>query len=107
MYNDNIYYGELGMAHTILKNKVAASLINDLPQFKDKVCVVNLYCYNCTTEKEKVSNWPLKKIDNDIQKYFLPLCVSDFTLFDLSENSELTKKYRDYGQFLIIAKDQN
>lgn len=43
-YNDNIYYGELGMAHTIL---------------------------------------------------------------DLSENLELTKKYRDYGQFLIIAKDQN
>ena len=106
-YNDPIYYGELGMAHTILKNKVAASIINNSPKFKDKVCVINLYCYNCTTEKEEVSNWPLKKIDEDIQKYFLPFCTSDFTLFDLSENNELINKYKEYGQFLIIAKNQN
>ncbi len=106
-YNDPIYYGELGMAHTILKNKVAASIINNSPKFKDKVCVINLYCYNCTTEKEEVSNWPLKKIEEDIQKYFLQFCTSDFTLFDLSENNELINKYKEYGQFLIIAKDQN
>jgi hypothetical protein len=105
--NDSMYFGELGMAHTILKNKVFANIINNSPKFKDKVCVINLYCYNCTTNTEQVSNWPLKKIDKDILAYFLPFCDSDFTLFDLSDNIELTKKYRDYGQFLIIAKNQN
>jgi hypothetical protein len=105
--NDSIYYGELGMAHTILKNKVAATIINNSLKFKYKVCVINLYCYNCTTNKEQVSNWPLKKIEKDILQYFLPYCSSDFTLFDLSGNIELTKKYSDYGQYLIIAKNQN
>jgi len=105
--NDSIYYGELGMAHTILKNKVAATIINNSSKFKDKVCVINLYCYNCTTNKEQVSNWPLKKIEKDILEYFLPYCSSDFTLFGLSGNIELTKKYSDYGQYLIIAKNQN
>jgi len=105
--NDSIYYGELGMAHTILKNKVAATIINNSSKFKDKVCVINLYCYNCTTNKEQVSNWPLKKIEKDILEFFLPYCSSDFTLFDLSDNIELTKKYSDYGQYLIIAKNQN
>ena len=94
-------------AHTILKNKVAATIINNSPKFKDKVCVINLYCYNCSTYKEQVSNWPLKKIEKDILEYFLPYCSSDFTLFDLSDDIELTKKYSDYGQYLIIAKNQN
>ena len=105
--NDKMYYGQLGMAHTILSNKVFSNIVNKSSNFKDKVCVINLYCHNCFTEKEPVSNWPLKKIDDDIQKYFLPLCVSDFTLFDLSENITLIKKYRAFGQYLIIAKDQN
>lgn len=104
---DSIYYGELGMAHTIFKNKVFSYIVNNSSNFKDKVCVINLYCYNCSTQKEKVLNWPLKSIDDDIQSYFLPFCVSDFTLFDLSENIKLTEKYRAFGQYLIIAKDQN
>lgn len=95
------------MAHTILKNKVAAAIINNSPKFKGKVCVINLYCYNCSTDNEQVSNWPLKKIENDILEYFLPYCNSDFTLFDLSENIELTEIYSSYGQYLIIAKNQN
>ena len=105
--NDSIYYGELGMAHTILSNKVAAAIINNSPKFKGKVCIINLYCYNCSTNKEQVSNWPLKKIEKDILAYFLPFCNADFTLFDLTGNPELTKKYSNYGQFLIIAKNQN
>lgn len=48
---ESIFYGELGMAHTILKNKVAASIINSSAEFKGKVCVINLYCYNCSNEK--------------------------------------------------------
>lgn len=68
--------------------------------------VVNLYCYNCTTPEEQVSNWPFQKIEGDILKYFIPYCKSGFTLFDLSDNNDLIKKYSAYGQFLIIAKDQ-
>ena len=105
--NDSLYYGELGMAHTILKNKVFASLLNNSPKFENKVCVINLYCYNCSSKTGEISNKIFGNIESDIQKYFLPLCTSDFTLFDLSENLALTKKYREYGQFLIIAKDQN
>lgn len=106
-FKQPIYYGELGEAHTILSNKNVASIINNSPGFKGKVCVINLYCYNCTTPEEEVSNWPLKEIEKDIEAYFLPFCTSDFTLFDLSDNIELIKKYRAYGQFLIIAKNQN
>jgi hypothetical protein len=106
-FQQPVYFGELGEAHTILKNKNAASIINNSPGFKERVCVINLYCYHCSTAEETVSNWPLDKIEKDILDYFLPLCTSGFTLFDLTEDIELTKKYRAYGQFLIIAKDQN
>ncbi len=105
--NDNLYYGELGMAHTILKNKVFASILNEKQNFKNKVCVINIYCHNCSTPEEKVSNYPLSKIEDDIINYFLPLCSSDFTIFDLSGSSELVSKYKEYGQFLILAKNQN
>lgn len=105
--NQSIYYGELGEAHTVMVNKNTASIINQSQAFANKVCVVNLYCYNCSTPKEEPSNWPLKKIEKDIIAYFLPFCNADFTLFDLSDNPELTKKYAAYGQFLIIAKNQN
>jgi hypothetical protein len=105
--NDALYYGELGMAHTILKNKVAAAIINAAPKFKNKVCVINLYCYNYFTPGEQVSNWPLKNIESDIQQFFLPYCSGDFTLFDLTGNPAFIKKYADYGQFLVIAKNQH
>jgi hypothetical protein len=105
-WNARMYYGQLGMAHTILTNRNAASMINNSAQFKDKVCVVNTYCYNCTTPREKVSNWPLQKIEQDILDHFLPLCSADFTLFDLSGDNPVIKKYKGYGQFLIIAKNQ-
>ena len=105
--NDKIYYGELGMAHTILRNKVFASVLNKTEKFKNKVCVINLYCYNCTTPQEKVSNYPLSGIEKDILDYFIPLCNTDFTIFDLSGSSTLISKYKEYGQFLIIAKNQN
>ena len=107
VFNKQMYYGELGMAHTLLNNPVFASIINTSQGFQNKVCVVNLYCYKCKTPEEQVSNWPLSKIENDILTLFLPFCKSDFTLFDLSENAELIKKYSDYGQFLIVAKNQN
>lgn len=106
-FKNNMYYGELGEAHTVLLNKNTASMINGYADFKDKVCVINLYCYNCTTDEEVPSNWPLNKIEKDILTYLLPYCNSDFTLFDLSGSPEISKKYGQYGQFLIIAKNQN
>lgn len=105
--NDKIYYGELGMAHTILINKNTASYINDNSKFKNKVCVINTYCYNCSTPQEQVSNWQLKKIENDIINQLLKYCNTDFTLFDFSEKTKQTEKFRKYGQFLIIAKNQH
>jgi hypothetical protein len=56
---------------------------------------------------EEISNWPLKQMEKDIQQYFLPLCQSELTLFDLTEGGELTSAYRRIGQWLIIAKDQH
>ena len=105
-FKQPIYFGELGEAHTVLINKNTASILNRSVQFKNKVCVVNLYCYNCTTASEQVSNWPLKKIEKDILEYFLPYCNTNFTLFDLSDDIELTKKYNVYGQFLVLVKNQ-
>jgi hypothetical protein len=102
-----VYYGEFGMAHTILKNRDLASIINSTVAFKEKVAVINLYCYNCTTPEEPVSNWPLKGMENDILRYFLPLCEGDFTLFDLSGDDQVVAPYRAYGQFLIVAKAQD
>jgi hypothetical protein len=104
-WNARMYYGQLGMAHTMLLYRNAASMINNSPKFKDKVCVVNTYCHNCITA-QGVSNWPLQKIEKDILDHFLPLCSSDFTLFDLSGDNVVIKKYKPYGQFLIIAKNQ-
>ena len=95
------------MAHTVLINRNTASIINESSPFKDKVCVINLYCMNCSTVNGAVSNGYFKKMESDILEYFIPYCSSDFTLFDLSDKTEVTSKYRAYGQFLIIAKNQN
>lgn len=106
--NDSIYFGELGMAHTLLNRKYTAAFkINELSKFKNKVAVINMYCYNCTSAVEATSNRALEDIEGDIKQYFLPLCTSDFTLFDLSKDTVLIHKYRAYGQFLMIVKNQN
>jgi hypothetical protein len=106
--NGRMYYGELGTAHTLLNvHSSAASLINNSDQYKGKVAVVNLYCDNCSTKQEgPSSNWQLSKIETDIIKYFLPLCSSDFTLFDLTSNDPVIKKFNACGPFLIIARNQ-
>ncbi len=106
-FNKQMYYGELGMAHTILKFSNAASMINNSDRFQGKVCVISLYCDNCTTPEEQPSNSGFRNIERDIAAYFLPYCKSDFTLFDLSENTLLMKKYSDFGQFMIVAKNQH
>ena len=90
------------------RNKnMAANFLSYDNNFKDKVCVINTYCYNCTTTEEDVSNWQLHKIEKDILQKLLQYCTSDFTLFDFSDINEATDKFRKYGQFLIIAKNQN
>jgi hypothetical protein len=106
-FDDRIYYGQLGMAHTNLTSINTATIINNDVRFKDKVCVVNTYCYNCTTPEETVSNWQLRKIESDILEKLLPFCISDFTLFDFADDNREVKRFRDFGQFLIIAKNQN
>lgn len=105
-FSEALYYGQLGMAHTVLANKTTASIINSSPEFKNRVCVVNTYCYNCTTNEEAVSNWQLNKIEKEILNKLLKYCVSDFTLFDFTEDSPVTRRFREFGQFLIIAKNQ-
>lgn len=105
-FNDRMYYGQLGMAHTILTHKTTASILNNRPEFKDLVCVVNTYCYNCSTQEEAVSNWQLKMIEKDILDKLLKYCVGDFTLFDFIDDNPAIEKMRKYGQFLIIAKNQ-
>ena len=104
---DSLYFGEFGMAHTVLNTRDLAAIIRHTEPFVDKVCVINLYCYHCSVPGEEISNWPLKQMEKDIQQYFLPLCQSDLTLFDLTEGEELTSSYRKIGQWLIIAKDQH
>lgn len=100
---DPIYYGEFGEAHTVLNVKGSLGhLVDKTPGWEGKVCTVNLYCYQCTSD-EPVSNWPLKKIEPDILAHFLPLCEGDFTLFDVTGLSE----YSAYGAFLIIARGQH
>ena len=103
---DSIYYGELGQAHTVLNNRNVGSILNQSPGFAGRVCVINMYCDQCSTPVEAVSNWTFKKIEPDIQRYFLPLCSSGFTIFDLSDPSPAIDRFRAYGQFLIIARNQ-
>jgi len=109
LFQQPMYFGELGMAHTSLNTRASfASIINNTKEFKNKVCVINLYCDNCSTKEEgPSSNWQLGKIEKDIITLFLPFCKSTFTLFDLTENPGLVGKYSVYGQFLVIAKKQD
>jgi hypothetical protein len=100
---EDMYYGELGEAHTVLNHTgVFGNLVNKSPGFEGKVCTVNLYCYQCSTPVEAVNNWPIRDLEPDILKYFIPYCTPGFTLFDLTG---LTK-YREYGPFLIVAWGQ-
>lgn len=104
-----IYYGQLGQAHTTLDNKqhFAALLNNDRnTRFYNQVSVVNTYCHNCKTDVEPVSNWVLQKIEKDIQQELVQPSHPALTLFDFSGAPLLTGKYLRYGQYLLIAKDQ-
>ena len=58
-----VYFGEFGEVHTILKNRDLASIINASPPFMGKVAVIDLYCYDCSTPAEAVSNWPLNGME--------------------------------------------
>jgi hypothetical protein len=108
VFNQRMYYASLGSAHTDLSRRVtAASIINHSEQFKGKICVVNLFCDNCSTPEEGLaSNWTFREIEKEVAAYFLPLCTSDFTLFDLTGDDPLIKKFASHGQFLIIARNQ-
>jgi hypothetical protein len=108
LFNQRMYYASLGGAHTDLSRRItAASIINRSEQFKGKVCVVNLYCDNCsTTEEGLATNWTFREIEKDIALYFLPLCTSEFTLFDLTGDDPLIKRFAAHGQFLIVARNQ-
>ncbi|MEO8404320.1 MAG: hypothetical protein ABI480_06985 [Chitinophagaceae bacterium] len=109
LLKEPLYYGQFGQAHTTLDSKSHfASMLNndDRTSFYHKVCVINTYCQHCTTAVEPVSNWVLKKIEPDIQSTLLKFCTSDFTLFDFSGSPDITQQYLQYGQFLLIAKDQ-
>jgi hypothetical protein len=106
-YGESMYFGELGEAHTVLNNRDVGSLIDRSPGFYGKVATVNLYCYQCSTPREAISNWPLRGIEKDILADFLPWCTGDFTLFDLNGSSPLIAKYKAYGPFLIIARNQH
>ena len=105
--NAPVYFGEFGEAHTVLKNRNLASIVNRTEPFKGKVAVINLYCQDCSTPEEPVSNWPLQSIEPAILRSFLPFCVGDFTLFDLSAPDPVIAPYREYGQFLIVARKQH
>lgn len=113
--HENKYFVQIGMGHTVLKRygkdklllpkRVFSNYLNNNASFKEKTSIVNVYSYNCFDKYGKIANNLFKKIDDDIQRYFLPYCESHYTLFDLSENPELANKYSEYGQFLIIIKD--
>lgn len=108
--HDLLYYGELGEAHVnfTLKN-LSYRLNNDKRSpFAGKVAVLNVYCYNCTTPHEAVSNWTMNKIEGDIRNTFLKYCDSDYTLFDLTQSdAPAITRFRAYGQFLLIVKNQH
>jgi hypothetical protein len=101
------YFAEFGEGHTILKNRnVLAGILSRSEAFREKVAVINLYCYDCTTPEIYTSNWPLFDVEVDIQRYFLPFCAGDFTFFDLSGDDPAIARFKAYGQFLIVAKRQ-
>ncbi|HEV2481175.1 MAG TPA: hypothetical protein VGS79_15990 [Puia sp.] len=106
-YRDSIYFCELGEAHVnfILKN---ASWLLDMDKnspFFHRVAVINVYCDNCETPVEKVSNWSFGSLQKDIESRFLPYCRSDFTLFDLTASDDpAIGRFAASGQFLLIVK---
>ena len=107
---EELYFCVLGQAHTNLKAKNAARLLNTDKQgpFAGKVTVINTYCHNCTTSKEPVYNWTLKGGEQDIKASLLALCKEDFTLFDFSDvQNPVIKNLTSYGQFLLVAQGQH
>lgn len=104
---DPLYFGQLGMAHTVFSNKNFASLLNNTKDFDGKVGVINIYCYDCFTPEEQVVNWQLSAIESDIKNKLLKFCTSEFTFFDFTGDGKEIEKFKKYGQFLIVAKNQH
>lgn len=107
---EKLYFCVLGMAHTTLRgNNIAHALTtDDKSPFFQKVAVINTYCDQCSTPKEPVSNWPLKEMENDIRSTLIGYCTQDITLFDWSQPVDpATTRWRSFGQYLLIARNQH
>jgi hypothetical protein len=96
----------MGQGHTAWLPRKFPTIIASHPTFEDQVAVIGGYCYECQEAGKVLQNGLDKKVEADILQYCLPLCKSEFTLFDLSEAPSALKRLKSLGTFLIIAKRQ-
>ena len=48
-----------------------------------------------------------KSVNREIFLKHFTICQTNFTLFNFSGDNQTIKKFKAYGQFLIVAKNQN
>ncbi len=104
---------DCGMAHSRRGKrdgvqKTMANILCHTKQLEGKVCIVHLYCQDCSAASEIPSNDALDFMKGEVLKSFQQAADSDLVLFDLSG---LPNKYSymrdDYGDLLMFARNQH
>lgn len=109
--NADLYFMSSGMAHSRpgVKDGMHRSLVhllNEEPEFSDKIVIANLYCDNCIAI-DGGANWQLGFMKGEVLKAFQQAAKDDIVLFDLSGlSSEYDYIKNDYGDMLVFARNQ-
>jgi len=84
-----------------------ANILSKSVELSGKIVVLNVFCENCITKVEKVSNWTLPFMKGTILESFSSAAKDDIVLFDLSELSSDYQYIKEYGDYLLYARNQN
>lgn len=103
------YFLDCGMAHSRPHEKnTLANILWNSEQLKGKIAVVALYCQDCTTAVEKVSNWAYPAIKGDVLKSFEAAAETDgIVIYDLSALPDNYSVIKAYCDLMVFARNQN
>lgn len=99
------YYCEIGVAHSRPdeRGSMAALLTKD-PLLRDRIIVMNTYCDDCRTGKERLSNSRLSCMAGTNLQAFRNAALGSITLYDLSGLTGADAGMQESGTLLLFVQ---
>jgi hypothetical protein len=98
----------VGSAHSCLSsNRTLVGILNNSEILKDRITVMNVICYECTSNGEKINDTSVTFLKNDkILSVFKNVAKNDITLFNLSNLPIEFSYMKNCGDLILFTKYQ-